>query len=221
MSWAPRDGGAAFGHQGAPSPHAAGARNLPDSWFASSAPGHAAGARNQKPTKKYLSAIEHGEDADSLYQLGLEYLRGKKLTQNTKLAAHYLRLASARSHARAEYVMAILHKTGEGVLPSAHKYVLFLQRASRHGLPVAQLELGVLNARGFLVPKDLQKAKKLLLTAGNCGETGAWKELVLVLGTQYRVHPLRQVLSVTTSGQVPRKHTTDSEYAKQRILTNG
>jgi len=99
-----------------------------------------------------------------------------------RAASFFLRRASAQGHSRAEYVMALFHKAGcEGVVPSARRYLAFLQRAARHGLPAAQLELGSLYTRGHLLPKDLNRGRRLLRKAAQCGEVDAWKQLALAV----------------------------------------
>jgi TPR repeat protein len=65
-----------------------------------------------QPSAKFLQTLE--ENSEMQYQLGLEYLRGVQVPQNPRLAAHYLRHAAARSHARAEYVMGILARVWGG-----------------------------------------------------------------------------------------------------------
>lgn len=136
---------------------------------AAGGPSHrAASAPHRHPSTKFLRHIEH--DSEAQYQLGLEYLKGTKYPRSPALAARYLRLAAQRAHAKAEYVMAVVCKTGEaGVLPSARKYVLYLRRASRHGLAIAQVELAGLYMRGLLLPRNVARAKDLLKSAAHVG----------------------------------------------------
>ncbi|CAD7929024.1 unnamed protein product [Amoebophrya sp. A120] len=146
----------------------------------SKTPSSSSSAPNSRSNSKTLLPGGPDNGADQDYQQGLELLQGRSVVANPRLAAFYFRRASGKGHSRAEYIMAMLHKTGyEGILPSARKYLFFLQRSARHGLAVAQLELGLLYLRGFLLPKDVNRGKRLLRRAAQCGEVGAWKHLAL------------------------------------------
>jgi len=118
-----------------------------------------------------------GNDSQAQYQLGLGYLRDGKLTRNSRLAVHWLREAAHRGHAKAEYMMAMLARTGEGCAPSARLYVEYLKAAAAHLQPQALCDLGNLYCEGVLVPKDLVRSRQLWRQAHGLGCLEAVKKL--------------------------------------------
>lgn len=141
---------------------------MPEAWLQSA---------DEGPAWLLTTRAAAGTDAEAQYELGLEYLRGTKLPENVRLAAHWLHQAADAGHAKACYLMAILTREGEGSAPSVARFLAYLRRAAEQGLELAQVELGKLHARGLLVPRDLVRARHLLHLAANSGDPAAMKEL--------------------------------------------
>eukprot|EP00397_Hematodinium_sp_SG-2012_P007470 GEMP01007516.1.p1 GENE.GEMP01007516.1~~GEMP01007516.1.p1 ORF type:complete len:599 (+),score=128.23 GEMP01007516.1:248-2044(+) len=123
-----------------------------------------------------------GNDSEAQYRLGLRYLRDGKLTANPRFAVHWLREAASRGHAKAEYLMAVLSRTGEGCAPSARQYVNFLRIAASHLQPQALCDLGSLYHDGVIVPKDLVRARQMWRQAHGLGNMEAVKKLAMLEG---------------------------------------
>ncbi len=126
------------------------------------------------------SLPQQDRDAESYYQKGLDCLRAKNGGfSEKKRAVSFLKKAAELRHPRAEYVLAVMSKSGEGMLPSAKRYLMYLQRAAAHELPVAQRELGSLYAKGvedsfaglFELPPEAGNAMKA--GGGGAGNFGA------------------------------------------------
>lgn len=149
-------------------------------------PAPAAWLRDPAAPAKLLEAAQQGQP-EAQWQLGLEYLRGGAVVANVRLAAHWLRLAAAAPSpvaglqlggggrgvgARAEYLLAVLTREGEGLCPCPSEYLLHLMRATKDkGAPSPALfELARLYARGMPqlgVPRDLASAIALLRRAAS------------------------------------------------------
>jgi len=118
-----------------------------------------------------------GLDCDAQFQLGLRYLRDSTLGINPRLAVHWLRKAASKGHAKAQYLMAILSRNGEGCAPSSQNFVEYLRQSAANSQPQALLELGKIHYDGIVVPKDLVRAKQLWKQASALGNLEALKRL--------------------------------------------
>lgn len=138
------------------------------------------------------------DDPDVLYEMGLESLRrleshetssssnvdtSKAVRESARVAAHWLMLAAKAGHAKAEYLVSVMAKEGEGMPPCWKKYVFYLTQAARHGQAHAQVELGRLCIHGTLVSKDLVRARDLFLQAAFLKNADACKELARLAAT--------------------------------------
>mmetsp|Transcript_23028 Transcript_23028/g.36756 ORF Transcript_23028/g.36756 Transcript_23028/m.36756 type:complete len:956 (+) Transcript_23028:58-2925(+) len=141
---------------------------VPDAWLE---------AVSDDPAWLLSARAAAATDAHAQYELGLEYLRGTRLKENVRIAAHWLRKAAAAKHAKAAYLMALLTRGGEGTSPSVAKFLGYLRHAAQQGLAAAQAELGKLYSRGILVQRDLVRARELFLHAASSGDVIAMKQL--------------------------------------------
>lgn len=144
------------------------AKPLPDAWLQ---------VGSDSPTWLLSARADAETDANAQYELGLEYLRGTRLPENIRLAAHWLRKAAEARHAKAAYLMALLTRSGEGAAPSVANFFRYLQVAAMQGVAAAQAEMGKLYSRGILLQRDLVRARELFLAAASSGDVIAMKQL--------------------------------------------
>ncbi|MCF6211378.1 MAG: sel1 repeat family protein [Gammaproteobacteria bacterium] len=118
-------------------------------------------------------AAEADQSAKAQYRLGLRYLQGKGVNQDSRSALMWLQRAAEQNYAPAQYQLGELYRTGDGVDIDAAAAVEYLTSAAEQGYPTAQYKLGTLYLTGNLVEKDLIAATEWMELASEHGYTEA------------------------------------------------
>jgi len=118
-------------------------------------------------------AAEADQSAKAQYRLGLRYLQGKGVNQDTRSAVMWLERAAEQNYAPAQYQLGELYRTGDGVDIDAAAAVEYLTSAAEQGYPTAQYRLGTLYLTGNIVDKDLITATEWIELAAEHGYTEA------------------------------------------------
>ncbi len=122
-------------------------------------------------------AAETDQSAKAQYQLGLRYLQGKEVNQDSRSAVMWLQRAAEQNYAPAQYQLGELYRTGNGVDIDAAAAVEYLTSAAEQGYPTAQYRLGTLYLTGNLVEQDLITATEWMELASEHGYTEARQAL--------------------------------------------
>jgi len=122
-------------------------------------------------------AAEADQSAKAQYQLGLRYLQGKGVNQDSRSAVMWLQRAAEQNYAPAQYQLGELYRTGEGVEIDATAAIEYLTSAAEQGYPTAQYRLGTLYLTGNMVEKDLLTATEWMEMAAEHGYTEASQAL--------------------------------------------
>jgi TPR repeat protein len=103
--------------------------------------------------------------------LGVSYLTGDGVPQDSKTAAKWFEKSASQGDAYGQFNLARLFATGEGVQKNPECAALFYRKSAEQGLSVAQFSLGNLYATGSGTKKDLVIARSLiaLSRSGNLG----------------------------------------------------
>ncbi len=127
--------------------------------------------------KTLRQAAEAEQSAKAQYQLGLRYLQGKGVNQDSRSAIMWLERAAEQNYAPAQYQLGELYRTGEGVDIDANAAIEYLTSAAEQGYPTAQYRLGTLYLTGNMVEKDLLTATEWMEMAAEHGYTEASQAL--------------------------------------------
>lgn len=119
-----------------------------------------------------IQAAESGE-AESQYQLGLQYLYGTDIPKDPKLAAEWFTKSSEQGYLPATRELGIMYASGEGVDCDLETAVRYLGLAADNLDPRALYHLGLMYEIGMGVPKDLQKCVRMYAYAAEMGYPGA------------------------------------------------
>lgn len=112
-------------------------------------------------------------DADSQFQLGVQYLYGTDVPKDPSKAAEWFRLAADQGYVPAIRELGILIASGEGVDPDPEEGARLIGRAADELDPSAMYHLGLMFENGIGLPVDRQKAVRLLAYAAMMGFPGA------------------------------------------------
>ena len=83
-----------------------------------------------------------GGDVEAKLKLGIMYLRGEGVSQDSNIALDWLRQAADEGYARAQYTMGALYYHGEGVDKDYKETLIWYKKAADQGYDVAQYDLG-------------------------------------------------------------------------------
>ena len=93
--------------------------------------------------------------------------------ENYKEAAIYLEKASKQGNVKAQYILGILYKNGQGVEQSMQKCVEWWEKSASQGFVTAQTRLGLCYSNGDGVAKDYKKAAYWWQKAADQGDADA------------------------------------------------
>jgi len=99
-------------------------------------------------------------DADSQFNLGLAYGKGRGTTRNPEEAVRWYRRAALQGQHEAEYNLAEHYRMGEGVGRDYAMTLHWLEKAAEHNHVSAQNNLGMMFADGTAGKQDLVQAVK-------------------------------------------------------------
>jgi len=107
--------------------------------------------------KELLPVADQG-DAQALYLVGSMVFEGKGVSQDKRKGAVLLQLAAREGYAEAELRLATMYQSGDGVPKRTDNFLYWNRRAAEHGLPLAQIGMGVLSWTGEVGSKDRVQA---------------------------------------------------------------
>jgi len=111
--------------------------------------------------RQYLTAAQQG-NADARFMLGLFYLEGRGVQQNTARATSQFKLAAKQGHAHAQFSLGLMYDEGRGDIIKNEKMAEhWLSKAAMQGLADAQYSLGLIASAN----KQDEKAVKWWLKA--------------------------------------------------------
>ena len=116
---------------------------------------------HREAAKWFHRAAEQGYRT-AQYFLGLSYLKGQGVAQNYAEAAKWSWLASEQGYASAQFILGLMYYEGHGVLKNRTQAAEWFRRAAEQGNMDAGRKLAELFRTGAWVPKDLEKAERLM-----------------------------------------------------------
>ena len=123
--------------------------------------------------EELISSAEAG-DAWTQLNLGAAYDNGLLgLSRNPTQAARWYRAAAEQGVGPAQFNLAHLYATGEGVPRDDHQAFIWMEKAALENVPDAARLLGVMYAEGLGVPRDLKHARIWLEHAVEQGDAAA------------------------------------------------
>lgn len=140
--------------------------------------GLAAYNKGDYPTalEKFKMLAEQG-DTEAQYNLGVMYLLGRGVPQDTKQAMDLWTKAADQGNADAQFNMGGLYRQGKGVPADDKQAVAYWAKAAEQGHPLAQLYVGIMYAQGSGTPQDKVLAYKWFSIAAGRGNPAAAQNL--------------------------------------------
>lgn len=123
------------------------------------------------------------ESPESLFELGLNYLRGNDslgIYMNKEKGIALIRRSAEQGNAEAQYCLGDCYANGEGVLQDYAQAVLWGRKAAEQGIAEAQFMLGAFYYAGYSVPQDYTQAVYWWRKAAEQGHSLAIEWLVRV-----------------------------------------
>lgn len=137
---------------------------------------------------KELEPAAEAGDAQAQYYLGVLYDHGEGVLRNYRTAAGWYEKAAAQGHRDAQFNLGLLHYNGAGgagesgtIARDQKVAARWLAPAAEQGHPMAAYLLCLLIDKGEAVPRDLDRAFALCLTAADSGIAGAQYNTGLLL----------------------------------------
>ncbi len=121
------------------------------------------------PTEKTALSPQSPEDAETLYNQGIDFYQQNDFKQ----AAQKFRQAAELDHAAAQFNLAALYRFGSGVPKDLDQAIHWYRKAAEQGYMDAQLSLGMMYYKGNEIPQDFEKAEKWLSLAAEQGNQDA------------------------------------------------
>ncbi len=104
--------------------------------------------------KEFMPLAEQG-DAVAQYYLGEIY---SKVMQDASIAVRWYRKAAKQGHVKAQFLLGLMYRNGEGIRQNNTEAVNWLVKAAKQGHVKAQFILGLMYDRGKGVQQDDAKA---------------------------------------------------------------
>src|ERR1700746_910177 len=109
----------------------------------------AAAARKDDATElKLLKPLAAKGDAKAEYILGVRYVKGQGVAQNSAEGARLFRLAADQGYILAQYNLGVMYAQGQGVTQDYAEAMRLFRLAAEQGHTPAQYNLGVMYALG-------------------------------------------------------------------------
>ncbi len=124
------------------------------------------------------AAAEHG-DRDAQNKLGIMYLFGRSVPQDTAKAVFLIGKAAAAGHAEAENTLGLMYLSGRGVAQDDAVAVRWFRRSAEQGSANGENDLGEMYFAGKGVPRDEVSAVEWFRKAADKGNTNAQNSLGL------------------------------------------
>ena len=116
--------------------------------------------------------------------LGLIYIQGKGVPQNSKEALVWYRKAADQGHSGAQLNLGVMYKQGQGVPQNFKGELVWYRKSANQGQADAQFNLGALYEQGQGVPKSAARALSWYRIAAPHGDKGALKRMAKLEATR-------------------------------------
>ncbi|MGC2458637.1 MAG: tetratricopeptide repeat protein [Gallionellaceae bacterium] len=127
--------------------------------------------------EKFKSLAEQG-NAEAQYNLGMMYMRGIGVSQDTKQAMElWTKAADQGNNANAQFNLGVLYRQGKGVPADDKRAVSYWAKAAEQGHIQAQLYVGIMYAQGAGTTQDKTQAYKWFSIAASKGNPAAVQNL--------------------------------------------
>ncbi len=136
-------------------------------------------------------------DAQSQFELGFMYERGRGVPQDYKESASWFRKSAEQGNASAQFYLGQMYDIGKGVPQDYQEAAMWYRKSAEQGGTLAQLHLGFLYDFGQGVPADKVQAYK-------------WYSLAAVSGNE--IAPQRRKVAEARMAQ--------QEIRKSEVLVN-
>lgn len=130
--------------------------------------------------EQWLPLAQQG-DRDALHNLGILFLEGRGVEQNTGQAVSLLERAAELGSVSSALELAGLYEAGRLVPQDAAKAAEWYRQAAEAGSPLAQNNLGLLYLKGAGVERDIGEALSRFSRASSAGVAVATENLEAVL----------------------------------------
>ena len=118
--------------------------------------------------------LKKGHTVEEMYQLGENYYYGKNgYEQDYSKAVEWYRKSAEQGYARAQYVLGICYRLGEGVPQDYKEAVKWYRKSAEQGYAEAQCNLGACYYLGNGVPQDYTKAVEWYRKSAEQGDVAA------------------------------------------------
>ncbi len=139
----------------------------------------AANSKNSAVGAHDLEKMPHARaaatgDAQSQYELGMQYLSGEGTgVKNPVQALKWLEMAAKQGHADARYNLGVMYRAGQGALQNFETAFQWFELAAMQNHAEAQYNVGLMHKSGMSVPMDPVKAYTWVNLAAAQGHVGA------------------------------------------------
>lgn len=127
-----------------------------------------------------VRALADQGDPDGLYALGMAYLFGWDIQQDERIGYEYLEEASGKGQTEAMTLLVRMYMQGEYDGMDSVKAASMAIKASKDGIPDAQMYAGLAYMDGIGVDQDYKEAARLFRLAANQGNDEARTNLAFL-----------------------------------------
>jgi uncharacterized protein len=138
------------------------------------------GIPQEKPVLASVQAAADAGDANSLFQLGVFYLKGDGVTQSFEKTVELWTKSADKGNLLAKQNLAFLYLHGKGVDKNSEKGMSLLKEAADSGLVTANYNLGLIYYEGKLAKANKNQALEWFAKAGNLGFLQAQQTLATI-----------------------------------------
>jgi hypothetical protein len=133
------------------------------------------GDASARDPKVYADDLEHAlsDDADTQFNHGEHYRKGKGVAQDYAQAAAWYRKAAKQNHAVAQSNLGVLYEKGLGVKKSYLEAATWYRKSAEQGFLTAQFNIGNAYEFGRGVPQDYTQAAGWYRKAAEQGQASA------------------------------------------------
>ena len=121
--------------------------------------------KNLKEAAKLFKMAADQGHSNAQYRLAVMFVTGEEVEKNAKEAAKLFKMAADQGHSDAQYNLAAMHYVKKNV----EKAVELFKKAAKQGNPFAQYQLALMYNEGESVPKNSERAYRLLLESAQRG----------------------------------------------------
>ncbi|SNT42508.1 tetratricopeptide repeat protein, partial [Tropicimonas sediminicola] len=126
---------------------------------------------------------------DRIWRIAREFKNGEIVARSNAMAERWYRFAADLGDGAAAWKVVEFHLKSDGFRKDNDTLIRYLTQAADHGLTYAMVELGGLYERGAILPRDLDKARRLYKAALEPGQRQGLVRYALFLETHQEDFP--------------------------------